>query len=162
MADPATSDLLTLTAQIVAAHVAGNKVAPDDVPALINDVYGALARVGAPVVVTPAREPAVPIKRSIQQEYLVCLEDGAKLKILTRYLQRFGLTPGYLPRQVGVAERLPDDGARLRHSPVGTGEAVGLGNRPAHGGAVRTQGAACAGEGGGTDGVRAGAEAHGC
>ncbi len=107
MADPATSDLLSLTAQIVAAHVAGNKVAPDDVPALINDVYGALARVGAPVVVTPAREPAVPIKRSIQQEYLVCLEDGAKLKILTRYLQRFGLTPDTYRAKWGLPSDYP-------------------------------------------------------
>ena len=93
LADPAPPDLLTLTAQIVAAHVTGNEVATDDVPALINVVYGALARVEAPVVAEQHQEPAVPIKRSIQHDYLVCLEDGAKVKMLKRYLQRFGLTP---------------------------------------------------------------------
>jgi predicted transcriptional regulator len=51
MADPATPDLLTLTAEIVVAHVAGNKLAPDEVPALISVVYGALAQVDVPVVV---------------------------------------------------------------------------------------------------------------
>ena len=91
MADPATPDLLTVTAQIVAAHVTGNKVALDEVPGLINDVYVALARADAPVV--PARKPAVPIKRSIRHDHLVCLEDGAKVKTLKRYLRRFGLTP---------------------------------------------------------------------
>ena len=93
MADAATPDLLTFTAQIVAAHVASNKLPPDALPALISDIYQALARVDAPVAKTQPSEPAVAIKHSVHHEYLVCLEDGAKLKVLTRYLARFGLTP---------------------------------------------------------------------
>ena len=107
MADPATPDLLTLAAQIVAAHVTGNKVNADEVPALINEVYDALARVDAPVVMAPAREPAVPIKRSIQHDYLVCLEDGAKVKTLKRYLRRFGLTPDTYRAKWGLPRDYP-------------------------------------------------------
>ena len=107
MADPATPNLLSLTAQIVAAHVAGNKVHADEVPALVNDVYGALARVDDAVVPATARKPAVPIKRSIQHDYLVCLEDGAKLKILTRYLARFDLTPEAYRAKWGLPKDYP-------------------------------------------------------
>jgi predicted transcriptional regulator len=107
MADPATPDLLTLTAQIVAAHIAGNKFAAEEVPDLINDVYGALARVDAPVVAAPTQEPAVPVKRSIQHDYLVCLEDGAKVKTLKRYLRRFGLTPDAYRAKWGLPQNYP-------------------------------------------------------
>ena len=107
MSDPAIPDLLALTAQIVAAHVAGNRVHANAVPALIKNVYGALARVEAPVVAAPAREPAVPIKRSIQPEYLVCLEDGAKVKTLKRYLRRFGLTPDTYRAKWGLPKDYP-------------------------------------------------------
>ena len=89
-----TSDLRALTAQIVIAHVAANKVPPEELPALINEVYAALAQAVTLVAKeVQHREPAVPIDLSIQPEYLVCLEDGAKLKRLSRYLRRFGLTP---------------------------------------------------------------------
>ena len=107
MANPAIPELLTFTAQIVAAHVAANKTAPNDLPALINDVYGALAGAGSVVEVAPAQEPAVPIKRSVQHEYIVCLEDGAKLKVLTRYLGRFGLTPDTYRAKWGLPRDYP-------------------------------------------------------
>ena len=111
MADPATSSdlpsLLTLTAEIVAAHVSGNKVPQSELPRLINDVYGALARARAPASETKPQEPAVPIKRSIQHDYLVCLEDGAKLKVLTRYLTRFGLTPQTYRLKWGLPKDYP-------------------------------------------------------
>ena len=81
-----TLELLTLTAQIVAA----NRVPAAEVPALINSVYGALATAGVALKASPAQQPAVPIKGSIQHDHLVCLEDGTKLKVLTRYLS--GLT----------------------------------------------------------------------
>jgi predicted transcriptional regulator len=108
MADLATPDLLTLTTQIVAAHVAGNQVHADEVPALINDVYGALATAGTPQAQeAQPKEPAVPIKRSIQHDYLVCLEDGAKLKVLTRYLRRFSLTPDTYRAKWGLPRDYP-------------------------------------------------------
>ena len=110
MADPATQltapEMLTLTAQIVTAHVAANTVPAADVPALINAVYGALIHAEAPKV--QPQQPAVPIKRSIQREYLVCLEDGAKLKSLKRYLRaQFGLTPDAYRAKWGLSRDYP-------------------------------------------------------
>lgn len=87
--------LITLTSDIVAAHVSNNDVRVDDVPTLISNVYGALASLGQdedPVEELP--EPAVSIRASIKPDYIVCLEDGAKLKMLKRYLRtNFDLTP---------------------------------------------------------------------
>ena len=100
------SELLTLSAQIVSAYVAANKVPAADVPALINAVYGALIRADAPKV--QPQEPAVPIKQSIQREYLVCLEDGAKLQSMKRYLQmQFGLTPNAYRAKWGLPREYP-------------------------------------------------------
>ena len=100
------SELLTLSAQIVSAYVAANKVLAADVPALINAVYGALIHADAPKV--QPQEPAVPIKRSIQREYLICLEDGAKLQSMKRYLQaQFGLTPDAYRAKWGLPLNYP-------------------------------------------------------
>ena len=90
---PNHSELLALTAEIVAAHATKNSVAVDALPGVIRSVFGALSRADAGEVAGKPREPAVPVNRSIQRDYLVCLEDGAKVKMLKRYLRRFGLTP---------------------------------------------------------------------
>jgi predicted transcriptional regulator len=107
MADLATTDLLELTSQIVSAHVAGNKVVPTEVPALINSVYDVLTRIDSLVAKTEVQEAAVPVKRSIQHEYIVCLEDGARVKMLKRYLQRFGLTPDTYRAKWGLPKDYP-------------------------------------------------------
>jgi len=82
-------DLLELTAQIVAAQVSKGNVDAASLPALIRQVYEALANAGAPQEEPqPERpQPAVPIKRSVFPDYIVCLEDGKKLKMLKRHLQ---------------------------------------------------------------------------
>lgn len=92
-----TPDLVTLTSRIAAAYVGGNKIAADALPGLIRSVHAALAAAttggaGKPEA-AERKPPAVPVKRSVHREYLVCLEDGAHVKVLTRYLKRFGLTP---------------------------------------------------------------------
>ena len=106
MAD-ATPEMLNATAQIVVALVAANKVPAADVPVLINTVYSALLHVdGAPKALP--QQPAVPIKRSIQGDYLVCLEDGAKLKVMARYLKaRFDLTPAAYRAKWGLPRDYP-------------------------------------------------------
>ena len=82
------TDLIGLTADIVASHVSHNTVAANEVSALIRTVHEALARAGEPAPAeTPAPEPAVPVRQSIRQDHLVCLEDGKKLKMLKRYLR---------------------------------------------------------------------------
>lgn len=82
-------DILGLSAGIVAAYVAQNTVARSAVPDLIRSVHGALAALGAAEDERPAErtKPAVPVSRSVQRDYIVCLEDGKKLKMLKRYLR---------------------------------------------------------------------------
>jgi predicted transcriptional regulator len=88
-------ELLTLTSKIVAAHVARNSVSVNDLPNLIQQIYGTLSGVGGEAPVAPERpQPAVPIKRSVTDEYIVCLEDGKRLKMLKRHLKTaYDMTP---------------------------------------------------------------------
>ena len=89
------TELLSLTADIVSSHVSNNSVAVSDLPGLIGNVYAALAGLGTQA--TPEKvqqEPAVSIRSSIKPDYIVCLEDGKKLKMLKRHLMTsYGLTP---------------------------------------------------------------------
>lgn len=87
--------LLTLTSDIVAAHVSNNDVAAGEVKTLIEDVYGALAGIGDETEAEePRPEPAVSIRASVKKDYIVCLEDGKKFKMLKRHLMtEYGMTP---------------------------------------------------------------------
>ena len=79
--------LITLTADIVAAHVSNNSVAVSDLPTLISNVHNALTGLGGPAPEPEGKqEPAVSIRASIKPDYIVCLEDGKKLKMLKRHL----------------------------------------------------------------------------
>ena len=78
--------LISLTSDIVAAHVSNNNVAVEDMPTLIQNVFGALQGLGATQPVEERPEPAVSVRASIKPDYLVCLEDGKKMKMLKRYL----------------------------------------------------------------------------
>lgn len=86
---------ITLTADIVAAHVSNNSVAVNDLPTLIANVHSALAALGSPAAAPEVRqEPAVSIRSSIKPDYVVCLEDGKKLKMLKRHLMtHYNMTP---------------------------------------------------------------------
>ena len=86
--------ILALTAQIVSAHVSNNTVGAEGLTPLIRQVYQALASAGQPLVEPEKPQPAVPVKRSVFPDYIICLEDGKKLKMLKRHLQSaYGLTP---------------------------------------------------------------------
>ena len=89
--------LIALTADIVSAHVSNNSVSVADLPTLIANVHGALGALGttaAPAPVVEKREPAVSVRASIKPDYVVCLEDGKKLKMLKRHLMtHYQLTP---------------------------------------------------------------------
>lgn len=86
--DDMQETLITLTADIVAAHVSNNSVAVNDLPTLISNVHGALAALGgpAPVAVEDKAEPAVSIRSSVKPDHIVCLLDGKKMKMLKRHL----------------------------------------------------------------------------
>ena len=102
---------LKLTAQIVSAHVANNQVPTADLPELLTSVHGALSAIVAPPSASdaaPAQKPAVPVRSSIKQDYIVCLEDGAKLKMLKRYLRtRFDMTPEAYRTKWGLPKDYP-------------------------------------------------------
>jgi len=87
--------LITLTADIVAAHVSNNSVAVSDLPVLIQNVHAALAGIDTPVEAPEARpEPAVSVRASIKPDFIICLEDGKKLKMLKRHLMtHYQMTP---------------------------------------------------------------------
>ena len=87
--------LIALTADIVAAHVSNNSVAVSDLSVLISNVHGALAGLGSPVAAPEEKqEPAVSVRSSIKPDFIVCLEDGKKLKMLKRHLMtHYQMTP---------------------------------------------------------------------
>lgn len=93
--DNAEDTLLTLTADIVAAHVSNNSVAVNDLPNLIQNVHTALSGIsGRAAAAEPKPEPKVSIRASVKPDYIVCLEDGKKLKMLKRHLRStYNMTP---------------------------------------------------------------------
>ena len=107
---PEASELLALTTNIVASHVSNNMVAVAELPQLIQQVFGALASVGnasAPAA-APRPQPAVSIKRSVTPDYIICLEDGKKLKMLKRHLKtRYNITPDEYRERWGLASDYP-------------------------------------------------------
>ena len=93
MADASNPELLELTASIVSAHVGQNHLPVTTLPELIQSVYRSLATAGT-VEAAPPPTPAVPIRKSVFPDHLVCLEDGLKLKMLKRHLKSsYGMTP---------------------------------------------------------------------
>ena len=99
---------LELTAQVVSAHVSNNSVAATDLPDLIRNVYQALATVGQPVEEPEKLQPAVPIRRSVFPDYIICLEDGKKLKMLKRHLHSaYGMTPEQYRERWGLPPEYP-------------------------------------------------------
>ena len=89
-------DILRMTAEVVAAYVGNNSLPATQLPDVINTVYGTLHRVNgvAPPVNGHSQKAAIPVRRSITPDYIVCLEDGKKLKMLKRHLRTsYGLSP---------------------------------------------------------------------
>ncbi len=113
---PDHNELLGLTTEIVCAHLAGTQVQADEIPAIIQKVYKTLSSVNVDTMIMAERpQPAVPIKRSITPDHLVCLEDGKKLKMLKRHLMTsYNMTPEEYRERWGLPVRLPDGCAKLR------------------------------------------------
>ena len=103
-------ELMRLGADIVAAYVSRNSVSADAVPDIIRSVYGALEGLNRSTVAVPEErpKPAVPINRSIQHDFIVCLEDGKRLKMLKRYLRsRYDMSPDDYRRRWGLPPDYP-------------------------------------------------------
>jgi len=108
--DAKDNDLLKLTSDIVAAYVSNNPIPVAELPATIKSVHITLGALfgGAGGEIVTSQKPAVPVKRSITPEYLICLEDGKKLKMLKRYLRsRYGLSPDQYRAKWGLPADYP-------------------------------------------------------
>jgi len=124
--------LITLTSDIVAAHVSNNDVDVADVPALITNIYAALAGLGEVVEIeAPKPQPAVAIRNSIKPDYIVCLEDGKKLKMLKRYLRtNFNMTPEEYRARWGLPADYPMVAPNYAEKRRDLAEKIGLGRKP--------------------------------
>jgi predicted transcriptional regulator len=127
--------LVTLTADIVAAHVSNNSVAVSDVAALIANVHGALAGLASPSAAPAAPlEPAVPIRLSVKRDYIVCLDDGKKLKMLKRHLMtHYGMTPDDYRAKWGLPADYPMVAPAYAETRRELAKAIGLGRAPGSG-----------------------------
>ena len=127
------NELVELTAEIVSAYVSNNTVVASDLPGVIHNVFDALSRASA-ASGQPAREelrPAVPVKRSVTPEYIVCLEDGKKFKSLKRHLRNsLRSFAGGISGEVGLAARLSDGRTQLCRCPFRSCQAHGSGPAP--------------------------------
>jgi predicted transcriptional regulator len=104
------NDILRLSADVVAAYLAQNAVQPAAIPDIIRQVHDTLAHLGRPEELRPVerQKPAVPISRSVQDDHIVCLEDGKKLKMLKRYLRsKYNLSPEEYRRKWGLPAEYP-------------------------------------------------------
>ncbi|MDP7650304.1 MAG: MucR family transcriptional regulator [Rhodospirillales bacterium] len=125
------SELLELTTEIVAAHVGNNSTAISDLPQLIQDVYKTLVIVGTTPAVPERPQPAVPIKKSISPDYVVCLEDGKKLKMLKRHLKTaYNMTPEEYRERWGLASDYPMVAPNYAKHRSNLAKKIGLGTKP--------------------------------
>lgn len=124
--------LITLTADIVAAHVSNNSVAVSDLPHLIANVHGALAGLGsASAPRAEPQEPAVSVRASIKPDYIICLEDGKKLKMLKRHLKTaFNLTPDQYRERWGLPPDYPMVAPHYAKHRSSLAKKIGLGTAP--------------------------------
>jgi predicted transcriptional regulator len=126
--------LLALTTDIVASFVGNNSVAVSDLPALVTSVFRSLSSVSRPAAEQPTGGPlpAVPIKKSVTPDFLICLEDGRKMKTLKRYLaDRYKLTPEQYRQRWGLPADYPMISPNYAIKRSELAKSFGLGRRPA-------------------------------
>ena len=133
MSEQVAADILRLTASIVSAHISNNPLDTTALPSLIQSVYRSLSTAGSvEAPPAPVQTPAVPVKKSVFPDYIVCLEDGKKLKMLKRHLQSsYGLTPDAYRTKWGLSRDYPmvaPSYAAIRSS---LARKTGLGRKPA-------------------------------
>lgn len=133
MAEPkATNELLGLTTEIVSSHVANNTVTVQDLPDLIRQVYGTLSSIDQAPGAQPDRpQPAVPIKRSVTPDYIICLEDGRKLKMLKRHLKTaYNMSPEEYRERWGLPADYPMVAPSYARQRSNLAKKIGLGTKP--------------------------------
>lgn len=124
-------NLLGLTAQIVSAHVSNNSIEADVLPVFIRDVYKTLSHIGQePVAPAEKPQPAVPVRKSVFPDYIVCLEDGKQLKMLKRHLATsYNLTPEQYREKWGLDANYPMVAPKYAEKRSSLAKQIGLGTR---------------------------------
>ena len=127
--------LLGLTAQIVSAHAANNEVESGALPAVIRTVYDTLSHIGeAPAAAVERAPPAVPIRKSVFPDYIICLEDGKRLKMLKRHLSTsYNLTPEQYREKWGLDASYPMVAPNYAERRSELAKQIGLGTHRASG-----------------------------
>lgn len=127
--------LVTLTADIVAAHVGNNSVAISDLPLLIQTVHGALTGLGDTAKPEVKQEPAVSIRASVKPDYVVCLEDGKKMKMMRRHLMtHYGMTPDDYRAKWDLPKDYPMVAPNYAEKRRALAKEIGLGTKGSGGG----------------------------
>jgi predicted transcriptional regulator len=129
--DTTNLSVLGWTAQIVSAHVSHNTVAPEALPALIQEVFRTLSNVGAQPEPVEKPQPAVPVKKSVFGDYIICLEDGKKLKMLKRHLKTaYNLEPEQYRERWGLPPDYPMVAPNYARQRSSLAKKIGLGTKP--------------------------------
>jgi predicted transcriptional regulator len=125
------SDILTLTSNIVAAHVSNNSVALSDLPQVIREVYQTLSVLGGAAPAAAEKPtPVVPVKKSVTPEYIICLEDGKKLKMLKRHLRTaYNMSPEEYREKWGLPADYPMVAPSYAKQRSKLAKQIGLGTR---------------------------------
>lgn len=135
MSGPESKDsLLHLTTQIVSAHVGKNDVALADLSTLIRNIYSTLATLGEAPQVADRPQPAIAVKKSVTPEYIICLEDGKKLKMLKRHLKTaYDMTPEEYREKWGLPADYPMVAPNYARHRSSLAKKIGLGTRARRG-----------------------------
>ncbi len=132
MSEGKKDDLVALTAQVVAAYVSKNTVAAPELPGLIGDIHGALKRAaeGVEMDASPELRPAVPVKKSVFPDFIICLEDGKKFKSLKRHLRtHYKLSPDEYRAKWNLAHDYPMVAPNYAAARSQLAKKMGLGTR---------------------------------
>jgi predicted transcriptional regulator len=130
------NELLELTTEIVSAHVSNNTLAVTDLPQLIQDVYRTLSAVGTGGAAGERPQPAVPVKKSVTPDYIICLEDGKKLKMLKRHLKTaYDMTPDEYRERWSLPRDYPMVAPNYAKHRSSLAKKIGLGTKPRAGNA---------------------------
>jgi predicted transcriptional regulator len=129
--NPSFDELLELTTEIVVAHVGNNTLPVSELPNLIEDVYKTLAAVGTVQAVAETPKPAVPVKKSVYPDYIICLENGKKLKMLKRHLKTaHNMTPEEYREKWGLPMDYPMVAPNYAEHRSNLAKEIGLGTKP--------------------------------
>jgi len=137
----ADDNILELTAEIVSAHVSNNSVPLSELPGLIQEVYKTLSAVGRGAPSPEKLQPAVPVKKSVFPDYIICLEDGKKLKMLKRHLKTaYNMTPEQYRERWGLPSDYPMVAPNYARRRSDLAKKIGLGTKPRPAASVKREG----------------------